>query len=95
MSFYIKEHNLVKYAMTERNVLSLTNHPFIVKLNSAFQTPDKLFLILDYCPGGDLAEHLQKEKKFGLIFFCLFLKLFFFFFFFLFIILSKLQKNYF
>lgn len=51
--------------MTERNVLSLTNHPFIVKLNSAFQTPDKLFLILDYCPGGDLAEHLQKEKKFN------------------------------
>ena len=50
--------------MTERNVLTLTNHPFIVKLNSAFQTPDKLFLILDYCPGGDLAEHLQKEKKF-------------------------------
>lgn len=49
--------------MTERNVLSLTNHPFIVRLNSAFQTLDKLFLILDYCPGGDLSEHLQKEKK--------------------------------
>lgn len=63
------EHNLVKYAMTERNVLSLTNHPFIVKLNSAFQTPDKLFLILDYCPGGDLAEHLQKEKKLKILIF--------------------------
>jgi hypothetical protein len=56
--------NLVKYAMTERNVLSITNHPFIVKLNYAFQTIDKLFLILDYCPGGDLAEHLMKEKRF-------------------------------
>ena len=44
--------------MTERNVLSLTNHPFIVKMNAAFQTADKLFLILDYCPGGDLGEHL-------------------------------------
>ena len=93
MSFYIKEHNLVKYAMTERNVLSLTNHPFIVKLNSAFQTPDKLFLILDYCPGGDLAEHLQKEKKFGLIFFCLFLKLFFFFFFFCFYNIIQTSKK--
>lgn len=50
--------------MTERNVLSVTNHPFIVKLNYAFQTYDKLFLILDYCPGGDLAEHLAKEKRF-------------------------------
>jgi ankyrin repeat protein len=56
--------NLVKYAMTERNVLSITNHPFIVKLNYAFQTADKLFLILDYCPGGDLAEHLARENRF-------------------------------
>ena len=51
--------------MTERNILSLTKHPFIVKLDCAFQTSNKLFLILDYCPGGDLAEHLQKEKKFS------------------------------
>jgi serine/threonine protein kinase len=44
--------NLVKYARTERNVLSYTKHPFIVGLNYAFQTKEKLFLILDYCPGG-------------------------------------------
>ena len=50
--------------MTERNVLSITNHPFIVKLNYAFQTLEKLFLILDYCPGGDLAEHLAIENRF-------------------------------
>jgi len=61
----ITKHNLINYAMTERNVLGLTNHPFIVKLNYAFQTPEKLFLILDYCPGGDLGEHLQREKKFS------------------------------
>lgn len=30
------ENNLTKYAMTERNVLSLTSHPFIVKMNYAF-----------------------------------------------------------
>lgn len=51
--------------MTERNVLSITNHPFIVKLSYAFQTVDKLFLILDYCPGGDLSEHLANEKRFS------------------------------
>lgn len=57
--------NLVRYAKTERNVLSYTKHPFIVNLNYAFQTRDKLFLILDYCPGGDLARVLQKERKFS------------------------------
>ena len=55
----------MKYALTERNVLSLTNHSFIVKLNYAFQTSEKLFLILDYCPGGDLGEHLQREKRYS------------------------------
>lgn len=56
----IMKHNLSRYAMTERNVLSVTSHPFIVKLRFAFQTTDKLFMILDYCPGGDLGELLQK-----------------------------------
>lgn len=51
--------------MTERNVLSLTNHPFIVKLEAAFQTQDKLFLILEYCPGGDLDYHLHREQSFS------------------------------
>jgi protein-serine/threonine kinase len=32
----IMGHNLVKYAITERNVLSYTKHPFIVGLNYAF-----------------------------------------------------------
>jgi serine/threonine protein kinase len=32
----IMGHNLVKYAVTERNVLSYTKHPFIVGLNYAF-----------------------------------------------------------
>jgi len=61
----IMGQNLIKYAMTERNVLSYIRHPFIVSLNYAFQTPEKLFLILDYCPRGDLGIYLNKEKRFS------------------------------
>ena len=61
----IMGQNLLKYAIAERNVLSLSNHPFIVKLNFAFQTSSKLFLILEYCPNGDLAKHLLFEKRFS------------------------------
>ena len=57
--------NLLKYAIAERNVLSLSNHPFIVKLNYAFQTSTKLFLLLEYCPNGDLGKHLLFEKRFS------------------------------
>ena len=56
--------NLLKYALAERNVLSTNNHPFIVKLNYSFQTSTKLFLVLEYCPNGDLAKHLTFEKRF-------------------------------
>ena len=46
----IISQNLLKYAMAERNVLSSSNHPFIVKLNYAFQTSTRLFLVIEYCP---------------------------------------------
>ena len=45
------KQNLIRYAQTERNILSIMNHPFIVRLNFAFQTDTKLYLLLDYCPG--------------------------------------------
>lgn len=48
------ENNLTKYIFAERNILTLMDNPFIVKINGAFQTKQKLFLILEYCPGGDL-----------------------------------------
>jgi len=32
----IMKHNLTRYALTERNVLAITSHPFIVKLRYAF-----------------------------------------------------------
>lgn len=58
-------NNYIKYALTERNVLSYTQHPFIVQLNYAFQTKSKLYLILEYCPGGDIGKLLIKEGKFS------------------------------
>ena len=60
----IMAQNLVRYARAERNILSYSQHPFIVGLNFAFQTSTKLFLLLDYAPGGDMGQALQREKRF-------------------------------
>jgi hypothetical protein len=49
----------------ERSILQELQHPFIVKLHYAFQTPDKLYLILSYAPGGELFGYLSKEKMFA------------------------------
>jgi len=56
-------NNYIKYALTERNVLSYSHHPFIVHLNYAFQTKNNLYMILDYCPGGDLGKLLIRQGK--------------------------------
>ena len=61
----IFQDNLKKYAVTERNVLCQISHPFIVKLRYAFQNNHYLFLIMDYYPGGNLAECLEKEGFFS------------------------------
>lgn len=35
-----------------------------MKLHYAFQTPDKLYFIVDFLNGGELFTHLKKSKKF-------------------------------
>ena len=55
--------NLKRYAVTERNVMSVINHPFMVKLNFAFQSPSKLFLVTDYYPGGDLDKLISRKRS--------------------------------
>lgn len=40
------------------------DNPFIVSLRYAFQTPDKLYLVLDYFVGGELFFHLKTARGF-------------------------------
>jgi len=41
-------------AKTERQLLELLDSPFIVKLVEAFQTHQKLYLVVEYMSGGEL-----------------------------------------
>ena len=54
----------VEHTRTERNVLRRIRHPFVVQLRYAFQTGNKLYMVMDYVQGGDLYFHLRQEKKF-------------------------------
>jgi serum/glucocorticoid-regulated kinase 2 len=54
----------VAHTKAEKNILMRIQHPFIVNLNYAFQTKDKLYMILDYINGGELFFHLKKEGRF-------------------------------
>eukprot|EP00980_Cylindrotheca_fusiformis_P008851 scaffold1888_cov120-Cylindrotheca_fusiformis.AAC.21 len=61
---HLVKRRQIERTRTEREVLSVVNHPFIMKLHYAFQSPEKLYLVLDYCPGGELFFHLSRFRRF-------------------------------
>ena len=48
---------------TERRVLEVVNHPYIVKMHYAFRTETKLFLVLDFYNGGELFSVIDRQQK--------------------------------
>ena len=55
----------VERTKTERRVLEVCDgHPFIMSMFYAFQTEEKLYIVLEYCPGGELFFHLSRFRKF-------------------------------
>ena len=65
MKILSKQHlvtrNVAGNAMIERNILADLRHPFIVQLHYAFQTHDKLYLLVDFFNGGELFLHLRRS----------------------------------
>ena len=59
------KRNQVEHIKAERKIMELVDHPFIVKLKYAFQNPSKLYLVMDYCPGGELFFHIQRVERFN------------------------------
>ena len=53
----------IKNINTEKNILANSNHPFIIKLENAFQTKKSLYFITQFMHGGELNYHLYKEKN--------------------------------
>ena len=59
----INRQNMSQYVYAERNAQCGPKHPFIVSLHCAFQTKTRLFMVMDYCRGGDLGSLIQREKR--------------------------------
>ena len=60
---HIEKKKQEAHIMTERNVLVEVDHPFVIKMYASFQSPEKLFFILEFCPGGELFGLLSKKHK--------------------------------
>jgi hypothetical protein len=59
----IIESKQVEHVRNEKDILSKTNHPFLVRLHWATHTNSLLYLLLEYLPGGELFQMMRKREK--------------------------------
>jgi hypothetical protein len=55
----------VEHTQAERAILESVDHPYLLRLRFAFQTPSTLFLITPFLPGGELFHHLRLAGRFS------------------------------
>jgi len=64
---FLISKNQIKHTLDEQDFLSKVNSPWIVELKASFQEGDYLYLVMEFCPGGDLmglfiARDILKEE---------------------------------
>jgi len=56
----------VEHVRNERNILAaVAGHPFITTMVASFQDTDTLYMLLDYCPGGEVFSYLRRARRFN------------------------------
>lgn len=61
----IKGDSPLSRMMEEINILAKVDHPNIVKYIRSFQSKKYLYVIMEYCPGGNLFRKIVDQGKFG------------------------------
>lgn len=61
----IEQRNQKTHVGIERSILIEIQHPFIIRMIYTFQSEKMLYFALEYCPGGELFNLLQKKRKFS------------------------------
>jgi len=60
---FIMKEGKAKEVQMERRVLSDVDHPNVVRLYFSFHDKDHLYMVLDLCPGGELARVIRHYRK--------------------------------
>jgi Ca2+-binding EF-hand superfamily protein len=52
----------LELAKTEIDILKICQHPNIVKLYDIFDNSDYIYIVMEYCSGGDLFSYIEKRN---------------------------------
>ncbi|PGH02428.1 AGC/PKA protein kinase [Polytolypa hystricis UAMH7299] len=56
----------VEHVRNERKILGiLAGHPFITTLVTTFADDECLYMLLEYCPGGEIFSYLRRARRFS------------------------------
>ena len=61
----IVQHKQEANVMNEKNIMIMCNHPFILRLFDTYKDPHRLFMLLEFCPGGELFTVLHTPTRDG------------------------------
>lgn len=61
----LKNSKEKEHVRQERRIIEKVNFPFLISLEYAFQSVDKLFMVMEYAAGGELYFHLSQERTFS------------------------------
>lgn len=53
----------IERVITECTILMNLNHPFIAKLQFCFQTQERIYFVMRYCPGGDFYNVIKRQPN--------------------------------
>uniref|UniRef100_A0AAF3FK71 Protein kinase domain-containing protein n=1 Tax=Mesorhabditis belari TaxID=2138241 RepID=A0AAF3FK71_9BILA len=56
----------VEHVHNEKHILSIIEHPFIVKLHNTERDERNLYMIMEFVPGGELFSYLRAARRFSL-----------------------------
>ena len=60
----LRHEGKTKQVHTELSLAARLSHPFLVRLHWAFHSAHSLYLVMDFCPGGELFFHLHRMGRF-------------------------------
>ncbi|KAJ1500627.1 3-phosphoinositide dependent protein kinase-1 [Coelomomyces lativittatus] len=64
---HIVREKKIKFVTTEKAVLNMTKHPFIIELYFTFQDPKALYFVLEWAEHGEILSMLRKVGAFDVV----------------------------
>ncbi|CAD8195624.1 unnamed protein product [Paramecium octaurelia] len=60
---FIIQHKKQGIVQNERDIMTVLDHPFIIKLEYAFESKNFIVFVLEFCSGGELFWQLRQVKR--------------------------------